>query len=346
MKKVVFDLKTNHLVKKILIVQTAFIGDVILITPLIREVKKLFPYSSIDVLVTPETSTILEHNPNVSALLLFDKRKNKFKSFLGTLKEIGKSNYDIAFSPHSSLTTGLLLYITRIPIRVGFGRWLAQKLLTHKIYNIGNYHKIEKNLRLLSPFSNEKYSMQTEIFPTSDMILKATTLLTKISKVCNKVIAIAPGSNWFTKRWPKEYYELLVNKLVELNYCIVFIGSKDERNLCEKIMPNKNSINFAGKLSIIESAAVIKLCDLMICNDSGALHIANAMQTDVMAFFGPTVKSIGYYPYRDNDTLLEIDLECRPCSTHGENICKLGHHNCMRLIEPDFVVQKVKQKFS
>lgn len=136
----------------------------------------------------------------------------------------------------------------------------------------------------------------------------------------------------------------MVKRLIELGFGIVFIGSKLERDLCEEIKPNRNVLNLAGELSITESAAVIKECDLMICNDSGALHIANAVQTDVMAFFGPTVKSIGYYPFREEDLVLEIDLECRPCSTHGENSCKLEHHNCMRKIEPDIVVQKVKVK--
>jgi len=344
MNRIILDEKAKQSIKKILIVQTAFIGDAILITPLIREAKRFFPNSSIDVMVTPETSAIMLNNPNIDSLVLFNKRNSKIFSFFNTLKEIKKKNYDIAFSPHSSITTALLLFIPQIPIRIGFARWLARKFLTLKVYNIGQYHKIEKNLRLLTPFSSEKFSMQTEIFPTSEMQSKAIHLLSDMKVGCNKIIAVAPGSNWFTKRWPKEHYKYVIKKLTELNFGIVFIGSKEERDLCEEIMPEQNTINFAGELSIIESAAVIKNCDLMICNDSGALHIANAVQTDVMAFFGPTVKSIGYYPFRDNDSVLEIELECRPCSTHGENSCKLGHHNCMRLIKPDFVVQTIKKK--
>jgi heptosyltransferase-2 len=167
-----------------------------------------------------------------------------------------------------------------------------------------------------------------------------------LKKSTGKIIAIAPGSNWFTKRWPEKYYEDLVKTLSESNYGIVFIGSNEERELCEKIKPLQKSINIAGELSLLESAAVVKLCDLMICNDSGALHLADAMQTDVLAFFGPTVKSIGYYPFRDNDKVLEVDLDCRPCSSHGTNTCPLGHHNCMKFIEPDFVIKEVNAKLA
>ncbi|MCB0751260.1 MAG: glycosyltransferase family 9 protein, partial [Ignavibacteriae bacterium] len=102
----------------------------------------------------------------------------------------------------------------------------------------------------------------------------------------------------------------------------------------------------AGKLSLLESVAVVELCDIMICNDSGALHIADAVKTDVISFFGPTVKSIGYFPYRENDKVLEVELDCRPCSSHGTNKCPLEHHNCMKMIEPDFVVQEVIKRFT
>lgn len=343
MKKKI-DENSKLAIKKILIVQTAFIGDVILVTPLIREVKNFFPKATIDVMVTPETSSIILNNPNIESVLLFDKRKNKVGSFLKTLSVIKNKKYDIAFSPHSSITTALLLFFPGIPIRVGFARWLARKFLTHKVYNIGKYHKIEKNLRLLTPFTDEKFSLQTEVFPTDQMKTNARKLLSELSDSTRKMIAIAPGSNWFTKRWPKEYYQDLVKQLVELGFGVVFIGSNLERDLCEEIKPEKNVLNLAGELSIIESAAVIEKCDLMICNDSGALHIANAVQTDVMAFFGPTVQSIGYYPFREDDSVLEVDLDCRPCSTHGENTCKFGHHNCMRLIEPTRVTQEVKMK--
>jgi heptosyltransferase-2 len=232
-----------------------------------------------------------------------------------------------------------------IPIRIGFDRWISRKLLTHKVAHIKNVHKIEKYLNLLSPFSNDKFPIQTELFPTQDMKDKVSRILHELEGKVQKIIAIAPGSIWFTKKWPEEYYAKLVKELSEKNFGIVFIGSKDEKDLCERIDPKINSINMAGKLSILESAAIIEKCDLMVCNDSGALHIANAMKTDVIAFFGPTVTKIGYYPFRENDIVLEKVLDCRPCGSHGTNKCPLNHHDCMKLIVPDFVLHEILNHF-
>lgn len=335
----------KNTIKKILIVQTAFIGDVILITPLIRETKIVFPNSLVDVMVIPQAASLLENNPNIKDIILFDKRKNKFLAFLKTLTLLKKKKYGLAISPHSSMTTALLLLFSKIKIRVGFERWASQFLLTHKLEHIKNTLKIKKNLHLLSPFSNEKLSISTELFPTKEMSLKAENLIDRLGSNSKRIVAIAPGSNWFTKRWPEKHYAELVKKLHNIGYGIVFIGSKVENSICERIKPENNFVNLAGELSLLESAAVIKNCDLMICNDSGAMHIANAVNTDVITFFGPTVERIGYFPIRENDIVFQVDLECRPCSSHGTKKCPLDHHDCMKKITSDKVFDRIIKKF-
>jgi len=332
-------------IKKILIVQTAFIGDVILITPLIRETKKMFPNSSLDVMVIPQAVSLLENNPNIEEVILFDKRKNKIKAFFQTLFLLRNNKYDLAISPHSSMTTALLLLLAKIKMRVGFERWASQFLLTHKLEHIKNTLKIKKNLHLLSPFTNDELSISTELFPTNEMFAKADEILGRLKPDSKKIIAIAPGSNWFTKRWPEEYYFQLVTKLNKYNYGIVFIGSKVENEICYRIKPESNYVNLSGELSLLESAAIIGRCDLMVCNDSGAMHIANAVNTDVITFFGPTVERIGYFPIRENDFVFQVDLDCRPCSSHGTKKCPLDHHNCMKFITSNEVFKKIQTKF-
>ncbi|MBK7980204.1 MAG: lipopolysaccharide heptosyltransferase II [Ignavibacteriae bacterium] len=338
-------------IKRILLIQTAFIGDVILITPLIKAAKELFPNALLDIIAIPQTANILENNPNINSIIIFNKKESKLKSFLRILKKIYSNKYDIAILPHSSLTSVLLVYLGFVKIRIGFDRWIARWFLTKRIPHLQNVYKIEKNLFLLSPFSDEKFSIQTELFPSNEMKQKAENILLDFKKSNNisqevKLVAIAPGSNWFTKRWLKEHYKTLAEELTKLGFGIIFIGSKDEIDLCEEVSPVINSINLAGKLSLLESAAVVEKCDVLICNDSGAMHIANAVKTDVIVFFGPTVKKIGYFPFRENDKVMEIDLDCRPCSSHGSNSCPLGHHNCMKLIEPSIVLNEIKLKFT
>jgi len=135
--------------------------------------------------------------------------------------------------------------------------------------------------------------------------------------------------------------------LFEQKFNLIFIGAIEERKLCEGIIQTSGikAVNLAGKASILESAAVIGKCALMICNDNGAMHIANAMKTDVFAFFGPTVKSFGFFPFQENDEVFEIEMDCRPCRSHGGNKCPLGHHLCMKNIEPEFVFKKVIERF-
>jgi len=330
---------------KILIVQTAFIGDVIIITPLIKAVKELYPSAKVDIMIIPQTAGVLENNPNINEIILFDKRKNKLISFFKTLKIVKKNKYEIVITPHSSVTTALLLKYAKIPMRIGFDRWSAAKHLTHKVPHPDGIHKTLKNLSLLSLLTNNKFSNQTELFPTESMLNKAEDLIKELKVESKHLIAIAPGSVWETKKWPTEYYRELANKLSENNFGVVLIGSMDEKEICNNVLPKKNGINLAGKLSLLESAAVIAKCDLMICNDSGALHIANAMQTDVFAFFGPTVQTIGYFPFRENDFVFELEMKCRPCGSHGGNECPLKHHNCMKKILPEEVFNKVLNKF-
>ncbi len=336
----------NGKINKILIVQTAFLGDVILITPLIRETKKLFPSATLDVMVIPQTEGALKNNPYINNIILFDKRKNKITSFAKTLFRIKKEKYDVAITPHSSLTTAWLLYYGGIKKRIGFDRWKASKYLTDKVPHREGIHKRLKNLELLSVFTNENLEDETELFPSKKDFEIANKELQILKQTTKNLIAVAPGSVWFTKRWPEEYYKKLIGKLSEENFGIVLIGSKDEYELCERIKPEKNVVNLAGKLSVLQSAAAISMCDLTVCNDSGVLHISNAVKTDVFAFFGPTVQSIGYFPYRKNDYVFEINLDCRPCGSHGGKKCPLGHHDCMRKIYPETVFEKIKEKFS
>ena len=333
----------NPRYKKILIIHTAFIGDVILLTPLIKAIKKCFPDSQIDVLVVPACKNILENNPNINTILTFDKENRKISSFFKIFGKLRETKYDIAFLAHSSLTTALLTFLGKIPERIGFDRWLARYFLTKKVKFRKNIFRIQKNLDLIRAISNEKFEQQTELFSNN-------TIKNKISKLVNpyknkKLIAVAPGSIWFTKRWPEEYYHILCKKLAEQDYFLFLVGSPDENEICEKIKPDKNAIVVAGKLTILESAELIKRCELMICNDSGALHLANAVKTDVSAIFGPTVKGNGYFPFRENDFIFEVDLPCRPCGSHGSKKCPKGHHKCMRLIKPKIILGKILSRF-
>jgi len=221
---------------------------------------------------------------------------------------------------------------------------LSSLLLTHRVPFRKGIHRIEKNLDLLSPFSEAKFDIQTELFPDANDFKKAYQLISELDPF-KKKIAFSPGSVWHTKRWLETYYRELAQKLVEVGFSIVLVGSPEEKELCERIKPGSDAITIAGNATVLESAAVLKNCDLLISNDCGALHIANAMKTNVYAIFGPTITQIGYFPFRKNDFVFETELPCRPCGSHGGQKCPKGHHLCMKKITPDSIYQKVLKHF-
>jgi len=341
---------------KILIVQTAFIGDVILITPLIRETRKIFPSAIIDVLVTSGNQAILNNNPHINEILITDKKK--VLDYVKTLFILRKKAYDLALTPHRSARTLTLLFLAQIKERIGFNRDIYRHLLTCGVRHPKSPHKAEKNLGLLKPFLTDNYpdlktlpeiliddklNWYSELFPDKKDYEDSSKYL-----YADNNIAIAPGSVWNTKRWSKENYVELSKLLKEKGYNLIFIGSKSEQELAQEIIDRAgiDAINSCGSLSILQSAALISQCKALICNDSGALHIGNAVNTPVFAFFGPTVEKFGYYPYRPHDYVFEIDLECRPCGMHGHKKCPLGHHNCMKMIDPRIVADRILEKLN
>jgi len=355
---------------KILVIQTAFIGDVILITPLLKGIKAIYPNSDIDVVIHPKCWNVLHNNPYVHKIWNLEK-KNLFV-FTKFIFKIRRVKYDISVSPHSSFRSGLISFLGGIKYRIGFKRNLQQYLLTKSIVHEITGHKVNKNLRLLEllpirsvdvPIDIRRDAachVPTKLYPVQKNYDKVYKFLTNNhnnenghSKPSPKIL-IAPGSVWFTKRWPIEKYALLTENLVSKGYTVLLSGSSAEKGINEYILhrvlnkyPHKSDYIHctAGKFDLLDSAALIEMVDLVICNDSGTLHIANAMQTPVFAFFGPTVKSLGYFPFGDKDYVFEVDLPCRPCGSHGGRRCAKAHFKCMEMISVDQVLVKVEKWF-
>jgi heptosyltransferase-2 len=188
------------------------------------------------------------------------------------------------------------------------------------------------------------------LYPDEKNYQKVERVLTGVNPATTRLVVIAPGSVWYTKRWPLERYALLTERLVVNGYTVFLSGSGDEKGINEYILhrvlkkyPDKSGFIHctAGKFDLLDTAALISKVGLVICNDSGTLHIANAMKTPVFAFFGPTVKDIGYFPFGEQDHVFEVDVPCRPCGSHGGRKCSKGHFDCMMKIEVDTVLDRV-----
>jgi heptosyltransferase-2 len=335
--------------KRILIIQTAFLGDVILSTPLIKALRELFPDAFISFLLIPETTKILENNPHLNEILVYDKRKKKgLITFFDIVSRIKEKKFDLGVIPHRSLRSALLGYLSGIPQRIGFDKSSGSFLFSHKIVYPDNVHEIDRNLSLLSNFNIHLSDKTPELFPSSEDFSYARLLLHDSGiKEEDKIVGIAPGSVWATKRWlPERFAEVSDLLIKKARAKVVFLGSEEDRKLCEEIanLMTEKPVILAGKTDILQSAAMISFCEVILSNDSAPVHIASAMKRPVVAIFGSTIPEFGFAPYGEGHLIIEKRMECRPCGIHGRGKCPEKHFRCMREITTDKVFQAVVSK--
>lgn len=335
---------------KILIIQTAFFGDVILALPMVQAIKNTFPDYEIDFLCIPKTSELLQNNRKIAEIIIYDKRgaDNGFSGFMKLKNKIRSKKYDVIISVQRHLRTTLLSYFGGAELTIGFDNSVFSSLYGKKV-SYQSKHEILRNLDLLRPLGIDITEIiRPELFPGESDIKEIDKIFSGLNiKNDQKVICISPGSVWFTKRFPPEKYVSLFNRLDSMDYTILLIGDKNDSSICEKIQTqstNNNIYNYAGKLSIMQSAELIKRSSILLTNDSAPMHIANAVSTDVIAFFGSTVREFGFYPYGKRDCVFEVDgLKCRPCTDHGKDYCKIKSFDCMNNISDKSISEKIAE---
>lgn len=312
--------------QKILIIQTAFIGDVILATPLIGNLKTAFPASKIDFLVKSGNQSLLKNDPNLNEILVFDKKK-KIKSLLELTKKIRAKKYDLVINLHRFASSGILTFLSGAKQKLGFKKNPFYFAYTQSFpHEIGNgKHEVERNLELIKHLtSNQK--KQPKLYPSS-ADFEAIQMYQAENYYC-----LAPASVWFTKQAPKEIWLKLIAKLSAESSTIYLLGGPDDKELCEEIKVKTNAekvINLAGKLSLMQSTALMKNAKRNFVNDSGPLHLASAMNAPVSAFFCSTTPLFGFGPLSDDSKIIEVEnLPCRPCGLHGHKECPKGNFRC------------------
>jgi heptosyltransferase-2 len=287
----------------------------------------------------PETKEVLLNNPGLDEIIVYDKRKKDkgIFNFFSLVKKIKNKNFTKALIPHRSLRSASFCYLAKIPQRIGFDRSAGSFLLTRKVKYRKNLHEIERNLSLLSDLPlNDTKDFSPELFPSKDDFAEVDDFLkNNNSSPGEKMIAVAPGSVWATKRWLPERFAQVADLLIkELKVKIVLLGSKEDENLCYQIsnMMEKEPLVAAGKMNFLESAALLSSCELILSNDSAPVHMAVAMGTPVVEIYGSTIPEFGFAPYGDKKSIIQKPLYCRPCGIHGKNKCPEKHFRCMKEI--------------
>ena len=337
--------------KKLLIIQTAFLGDLILTLPLVQIAKKLMPEYSMDIVVIPSTSEILKNNPLISNVIVYDKRNSGLSDMFKFSKQLKKNKYDILISPHRSGRSAILNFLASPKTSIGFDKSSMSFLYNHTVKYETGLHEIQRNLRLLEPVGiHEVDIVRPELFVGANDKSVVDTVMTELSLSKNeKFVTIAPGSVWFTKRFPESKFAELCKRLSSVGVRTVLVGGESDIDTGMRIMKETNSemvSDLTGKLTILQSAEFIRRSSLLVTNDSAPLHIGNAMVTPVFAVFGSTITGFGFYPYGKSDMVFETKgLACRPCGIHGRTSCPIGTFVCMKRIDEKTIAEKITELF-
>ena len=329
-----------------LVIQTSFLGDVVLTTPLLAELASRGP---VDVVVTPAAAALLANHPAVRDLLVFDKRgaddgmaglwrfaRGLRKRSDGTTREIAA-----AYLAQGSMRSASLALFAGIRERVGFDSSAGRVLYTRRSRYRGNRHHAERLWRLAAGDAAPDPApevIRPRLYPGERERAAVDALLKDVPRDGAQLLALAPGSIWGTKRWP--HFPALAARLAPL-YRLVVVGGADDNALAAEIARASGPervINATGKLSLLASTELLSRCAALVTNDSAPQHLASAAGTPTLTIFGPTAPEFGFGPLAPrHSTIGNESLTCRPCHPHGPRVCPLGHWKCMRELEVEQV---------
>lgn len=326
---------------KFLIIRFSSIGDIILTTPLIRCLHKEYPGCSIDFLVKKEFSVVLSQNPNLNEIITFDKHT---KGELGRVRKLVKQKgyshiFDIQRNIRSIfISTGSGATVT------GFSKKLVARDLLIR-FGINIYKEIKpvflRYFEAAASLGVEYDGKGTEVFPAVteldyvEEILKQNNIATGTN-----LLVVAPGAQWENKRWLAEGFATAADTFCKQTGAqTILIGGPGDIETCNSVqsLMKTESLNLAGKLSLMGSATLLGKAGMVFTNDTGMLHMAQAMKSPVVAVYGPTTRELGFFPLPDNSRVAETDVSCRPCTQKGLHECPKKHFRCMKDIKPKVV---------
>lgn len=315
-----------------MIIQTAFVGDVILATALIEKIGETYPSAKIDFLLRKGNEGLLSGNPHLREVIIWDKKQGKIKNLLKIISYVRSKRYDCVINAHRFSSSGLITALSGASQKIGFDKnplsFLFTKTIKHDLNS--NLHEVERNQKLIESITDSKKSLP-KLYP-SKIDFENVKQFQIGSYIC-----IAPTSVWFTKQFPPSQWILLLKELKGKVEQIYLLGAPADHTLCDAIKTeseNNAVITLAGKLSFLESAVLMKGAMMNYVNDSAPMHMASSMNAPVTAVFCSTVPSFGFGPLSDKSFIIETKekLDCRPCGLHGYKSCPQTHFKCATTI--------------
>ncbi len=333
-------MQPSHL-KRILIIQTASIGDVILATPVPEGLHHAYPSAEIDLLVKKGMEGLFKEHPFLNRIIVWDKSR-KLKDFLRILIDVRKTKYDLIVNIQRFALTGLLTGFSGAAATTGFSKNPFSFLFSRRVdHHIGKgIHEVERNISLISPAitagqrAKESGSLsRPRLYPSASDEARVAAFKP------GPYVSISPASLWFTKQYPAKKWVELVHTLPPAVH-IYLLGSAADARLCEEIisLAGRDKLsNLAGELSFLESAALMKDAVMNYTNDSAPMHLASSVNAPVSVVYCSTVPEFGFGPLSEKKWIIQTSkqLACRPCGLHGKKECPLQHFDCANTISPD-----------
>lgn len=321
--------------QKILVIQTAFIGDVVLATGIIETLHRHFPGAAIDFLVRKGNESLFDQHPFLNRVLTWNKKEGKYTSLVQLLKVIRAEHYEKVINVQRYASTGWLTVFSGAKETIGFNKnpwsFLFSRSVKHHMDSSGRtLHETERNHLLIREFTGDQPARPV-LYPSANDYT-AVQLLQQKPYLC-----IAPSSVWFTKQYPAAQWIEFIDQLPP-KYTIFLLGAPGDAALCESIRKTALHpfvVNLSGKLSFLQSAALMKGAIMNYVNDSAPMHFASAVNAPVAAVYCSTVPAFGYGPLSDTRFIIETkeQLSCRPCGLHGHKACPKKHFNCAVTIQ-------------
>ncbi len=326
---------------KILIIQTASIGDVILATPVMEALHISFPDANIDFLLKKGNEGLFDQHPFLNELIIWNKKNNKYLNFISVLRYIRKKKYDLIINIQRFFSSGLLTALSGAGTKSGFNKNPLSFTFDIRVRHLiteGLIHEAGRNLELIKKFTGG-IPANVKLYPSVDDFRKVKDYKSA------KYICIAPASLWFTKQYPAEKWIELIRGSME-KFRIYLLGSENDSEICDRIIlgsGTKQAVNLAGKLSFLQTAALMKDAQMNFVNDSAPQHLASAVNAPLTSVFCSTVPEFGFGPLSDDSLVIQTrqDLECRPCGLHGFKSCPEKHFNCAWTINTNELLNRL-----
>ena len=315
--------------KKFLVIQTAFIGDVILATAVPEHLHKHFPNAQVDMLVRAGNEALLTNHPFINNVLVWQKKSSKYRNLFFLIKTIRDEQYDGVINLQRYTASALITVLSGARKTSGFDSSALSVLFSHRVkHRLGErndsdfLHEVDRCLQLTEPWLPLEKG-RPALYPSAHDFSSVSSYTDK------PFVTISPSSVWFTKQTPIDVWRQLIGACVDKQ--IFLLGGPGDISLCDSLARDFSHVQvLAGKLTLLQSAALMKKAVMNYTNDSAPLHLCSAMNAPVTAVFCSTIPEFGFGPLSDNARVVQsrLELPCKPCGNHGKAACPKGHFNC------------------